>query len=558
MSFELRASVLLLVGVGLAGCSPQEPDPAQESDSASELSEVTWSGEVRSIVAENCTGCHFSGGATPFAFETHEEVEAASAAMLDAMGGGRMPPWPADPSCRSYANERMLDEADLATFAQWVEDGAPAGEPTEPISIVSEPFEATHVGAALSPYTPELGAGGDDYRCFFLDLEFDAPTWVEGSTVMPGTPAVHHVLVYSLDGEQLAQAQTLDAADEDEGYTCFGGPLSTEESGSAAAFPNQIAAWVPGSVPSRLDEGLGIEIPAGARVVMQIHYSAVGGEPLPDQTELLLDLTDEPPTSVMRTIPLAIPYIDIPAGDDDVSFSTVFTNWSDAPTTIARLTGHLHLLGTSVAADIVHTSGEQTCGLEIPDWDFDWQLNYELHEDEHLVVGPGEGVRLSCSYDNSAANQPIFDGVQQEPEDVSWGEGSLDEMCLMYASVIEPYAGPPADLDEPACAPAADCFAASEGSLSALMACEATSSDCAMCALKAGASCGLGPCLAGLLVDNSCISDCVMATNAFGGSLDACLRGTCADSYEQVLACADPIVEAGSCDAALAACGLGG
>jgi hypothetical protein len=35
-------------------------------------------------------------------------------------------------------------------------------------------------------------------------------------------------------------------------------------------------------------------------------------------------------------------------------------------------------------------------------------------------------------YDNSAAHQPIVDGVQQQPRTVTFGEGSLDEMCLHY------------------------------------------------------------------------------------------------------------------------------
>ena len=46
------------------------------------------------------------------------------------------------------------------------------------------------------------------------------------------------------------------------------------------------------------------------------------------------------------------------------------------------------------------------------------------------MLGPDDAVRLSCRWDNSPENQPIVDGVALEPRDVSWGEGTTDEMCL--------------------------------------------------------------------------------------------------------------------------------
>ena len=48
---------------------------------------------------------------------------------------------------------------------------------------------------------------------------------------------------------------------------------------------------------------------------------------------------------------------------------------------------------------------------------------------------------MGCTWDNSASNQPIIDGVAKEPVDVAWGEGTSDEMCLggFYATAqVEP------------------------------------------------------------------------------------------------------------------------
>lgn len=522
---------------------------------------VTYSAEIRGMVEANCTGCHFRGGSAPFPFETHADVVAAAPAMLDAMNSGRMPPWPADPSCRSYQNERLLAPEDVTTFRYWVEQGSPEGAPSEPITVISTSFEPTATATAVSPYTPDLGTEGDDYRCFLLNLDFANPTWVTGSTVEPATEAVHHVLVYALSGDQIAEAEALDAAEEGEGYTCFGGPLpgvGDSMGGNTGALPTQIAAWVPGNEPRMLPDGVGIPIAAGSRVVMQMHYSAAGGTPRPDQTALLLRTQDTPPNEELRTVPLAITDLDIPAGSDDVTVVRTFKNWSDRPATIRTLTGHMHLLGTSIRAEAVTNGDDEVCGLHIPDWDFDWQVSYDLLEDQPLVLAPGEGIELTCTYDNSPENQPVVNGEQQAPRDVQWGDGSLDEMCLLYAAVVEPYTEP-AMQTTGACGSVSECYAASDGSLSALLACENISSDCVICGISAVQSCGLTQCLLPLASSRACIANCIVSVNAFGGSIDRCLQSECGEPYSSFLTCVDPEIQSGSCGPVLAdSCGLSG
>jgi len=556
MRVRLAFMLTGMAALAASGCADSTEDPTSPEPSATD---VTWSGSVRALVEANCTGCHFTGGSAPFAFETFEDVSVAAPAMLAAMQSGRMPPWPADESCRSYANERLLSADDLATFETWVEAGTPEGDVTDPIVIERVPFAATHTATAKLPYTPDLGSAGDDYRCFLLDIDFDVPTWVEGTQVIPDTPAVHHVLVYALSGSQVADAEQRDAADEGEGYTCFGGPLPNDAGGTASAsgFPNQIGGWVPGAEPAILGDGAAIPIAAGSRLVMQMHYSAAGGAPQPDLTTLEMRLTETPPATVLRTVPLVIPQLDIPAGANDVTFTKLLTNWSDKPVTIRSMTPHMHQIGKKIGLEVVPAAGEEVCGVWIPDWDFDWQLSYEPLADAPLVVGPGDSVRLTCAYDNTPANQAVVDGQQLAPRDVTWGDGSLDEMCLMYARVGEAYSAPPADSGAGVCAPVSDCYAASDRSLTALLACEETSSACATCPMQAGQTCGMGQCMLSLVSARECITDCILAVNAFGGSADRCMRETCGEAYQSFLDCADPIVQSGSCDDALATtCGL--
>ena len=47
-----------------------------------------------------------------------------------------------------------------------------------------------------------------------------------------------------------------------------------------------------------------------------------------------------------------------------------------------------------------------------------------------ITFRAGDTLWMGCTWDNSASNQPIIDGVAKEPVDVAWGEGTSDEMCL--------------------------------------------------------------------------------------------------------------------------------
>jgi hypothetical protein len=93
-------------------------------------------------------------------------------------------------------------------------------------------------------------------------------------------------------------------------------------------------------------------------------------------------------------------------------------------------TGHMHQLGTNVRLDVVRADGTSECLVDIGPWDFNWQRQYAFAMP--LDIGADDALRITCRYDNSAGNQPLVDGTPIEPRDVRWGEGSLDEMCMVY------------------------------------------------------------------------------------------------------------------------------
>lgn len=88
----------------------------------------------------------------------------------------------------------------------------------------------------------------------------------------------------------------------------------------------------------------------------------------------------------------------------------------------------MHELGKRQRSEIRHADASATCVLDIPDWDFSWQGSYALREP--VTLRSGDALWMGCTWDNSAANQPVVEGKLRAPTDVAWGEGSSDEMCL--------------------------------------------------------------------------------------------------------------------------------
>jgi hypothetical protein len=88
----------------------------------------------------------------------------------------------------------------------------------------------------------------------------------------------------------------------------------------------------------------------------------------------------------------------------------------------------MHQLGRSLRLEVERPDVSTTCLLDLPDWDFAWQGAYQLRDE--VALGSEDVLRMRCVWDNGAEDQPVINGVQQEPRDVAWGEGTRDEMCL--------------------------------------------------------------------------------------------------------------------------------
>src|SRR5271169_3946091 len=91
----------------------------------------TFNKDVLPVLQKNCQVCHRPGEAAPMSLLTYESARPWAKAMKAAVLSRKMPPWFADPQYGHFVNNPRLPDADVQTIVEWVDAGAPEGDPKD-------------------------------------------------------------------------------------------------------------------------------------------------------------------------------------------------------------------------------------------------------------------------------------------------------------------------------------------------------------------------------------------------------------------------------------------
>ena len=387
----------------------------------------TFNREVVRIFQDNCQTCHHEGDIAPFGLVTYAESKKYAPLIKFMTQTRQMPPWKPTEGCGEFLDERRLSQAEIDTIVQWVNDGAPEGNPADlPAPLIFSSAwrlgEPDMVISSPEPFTaPE---GKDTYRCFTVPTNLTSTAYVSAVDTHPGDrESVHHVISFV---DTTGASVKLDEAEPGPGYTCFGGP--------GFDGPGTLGGWAPGSAPLQMPEDVAFELPAASRVVLQVHYHPHHGAPEPDQTEIGIYFAKKKPRATMLILPIINQQFTIPPG---ASSYAVEGTLPYVPGSIMPLNAklwfvapHMHLLGKTMQVQMKPPNGPAQCLININDWDFNWQGSYMYREP--ITIPAGTKLWLNATYDNSENNPR---NPNSPPKPVSWGEATTDEMCIAFIGV---------------------------------------------------------------------------------------------------------------------------
>jgi hypothetical protein len=91
---------------------------------------ITFDREIIRIVHARCAACHREGGSA-FSLLTYDEARPWAKAIQEEVLERRMPPWGAVKGFGDYRDDQALTPEQIELIADWVEGGAPEGEPKD-------------------------------------------------------------------------------------------------------------------------------------------------------------------------------------------------------------------------------------------------------------------------------------------------------------------------------------------------------------------------------------------------------------------------------------------
>jgi hypothetical protein len=144
----------------------------------------------------------------------------------------------------------------------------------------------------------------------------------------------------------------------------------------------------------------------------------------------------QPPRHEVRVAGVVNSRLKIPPGEEN--HREVATLRIPTDVEVLAFLPHMHLRGKAARYEVTGKDGQPQVLLDIPRYDFNWQLLYRYAEP--LSLKTGDTLTFTSWFDNSEQNPANPDPTKT----VRWGPQTYDEMQLGYVEYIVP--GAAADL----------------------------------------------------------------------------------------------------------------
>ena len=397
----------------------------QPGASGTGLGEVTYNRHIAPLLEANCVECHRRGGIAPFSLEGYDNAKRWHRMVTFMTGERLMPPWRAVRGFGAFRDARRLSDHQIALLEAWSANGLELGDPndTMPASVRSNSkWQLGKPDLVLSipePF-PVLADGEDIYRYFVIPTGFAEDKVVTALEFSPGDAKVVHHANYLMDYSGRARAE--DAKDDEPGFSVFGTGAFLDYNAYG------IGGWAPGVQPYVLEKGLGMWLPKGGELVLEVHYH-LNGKATTDQSAVGFHFAKEPVSRYVDGVVIGTQDLRIPPGEEN--YWRRFSMNVPSGVSLTDVTPHMHFLGLEFIAIATLPDGSEKPLIRIADWDFRWQNTFAYREPVHLPAG--SRIDAWVRYDNSADNPQ---NPALEPETVTWGWETTDEMSELWIGFI--------------------------------------------------------------------------------------------------------------------------
>jgi mono/diheme cytochrome c family protein len=408
-----RRNQLLLSGLGLAAVLLLGLAASKQA-----TPKITFTKDVAPILYQSCVGCHRAGEIAPMSLLTYQDARPWAKSIREQVVNRTMPPWSADPKVGHWKNDPRLSQAQIDTIVAWVNAGAPKGDDKDlpPAPKFTDGWTIGQPDVVLEmPEEYTVPADGTvPYLYFSMPTNFTEDKWIQAMEIRPGNRSVvHHVIAY--------------AQDPGVKDTTPGGE------GELRRGRTHLGGITPNTTGFTYDKGYARLIKKGSQIVFQMHYTT-NGQVTKDRTKIGFVFAKEPGTKQLITGNAMEVAFAIPPGAENHEVRAVKVFNEDV--LLTSFMPHMHVRGKAFTYTAVYPDGRKEVLLNVPKYDFNWQLNY--YPKQHIALPKGTRLECVAVFDNSPQNKYNPDPTQT----VRWGDQTWEEMMIGWFTYVRAGAAP--------------------------------------------------------------------------------------------------------------------
>lgn len=368
---------------------------------------VRFNKEIVRILGRSCLACHHSGGLA-MSLATYDEARPWAKAIKEEVLNKRMPPWHAVKGFGDFRNAPVLTQREIDLLVNWVEGGAPKGEdadfPAGP--LYNDDWALGKPDLILKSQTETvIAADTDETRTMTMATNLTEARWLAAIDLRPGNDSIVHCAKFYLAGGRTAAKS---------------GNLPNPQPPTPDAC---LGTWMPGQKTLAWPDGAAQPVPAGARIVVKLHYRGAA-EAMRDQSEVGLYFAKTPPRKLLQEVAITDTDAVIPAGAAAHPVKVAFTTQEDVEAVALRPA--VSPLITSLQATVYRPDGSEEVLLWARGYQFDWQPIYYLKR--AAALPKGTRIEVIAYLDNSDDNR---NNPNDPPKPLRLGDLTGEPLCAL-------------------------------------------------------------------------------------------------------------------------------
>ena len=359
----------IAVGIAVAGYQAVGPEPIY-SRHVPITTKIVFNREIAQIFQKKCFQCHTDGNVS-VPLTTYREARPWAVAIKEEILERKMPPWGAASGYGHFANDMSLTGREISLILSWADGGAPSG-----VLLVDEDKSPVFIppltGWEQGPPDAVVAVAADQ------KIAADSPFRVERFEVSTGLKQARWLRSLQLnpsDRRAIRYAAIYDARNG-----------------------RWLGTWTPSSKVSAMPAGSGVQLPAAAKLTVEIGYRGAM-EDASGAGELGLYFAEKAPAQTAASIEIAPAPVSVAPGKTGERFRAETTIKS--ATTIAAMWPRLGPGARSIELTAIRPDGSVEPMLWVNSFRVEWPTPYIMKEP--ITLPAGTRLVMTAYYDNPTA-----------------------------------------------------------------------------------------------------------------------------------------------------------